>query len=202
MQKQILTTSTAQTGPLNHLLRLVLGLWFGLLLTGPSFADWLALAADGHGAWGISVRHTTKKQAEAAALGQCKKQTAKKCTVIGTVDQLGYVALAKSNTYIYAHVSDTLEEAQRAALKTCAQETATDDSCDIRWTGINGVVREPISSNKTSECRPKTAEIRCHSNCVNGNCVLEYENGCKVRVQVSPQFDSFSNQWKYPAPAC
>jgi len=24
---------------------------------------------------------------------------------------------------------------------------------------------------------------------------VEYENGCKIRVQVSPRFDPFTNQW-------
>lgn len=45
--------------------------------------------------------------------------------------------------------------------------------------------------NGNAECRPKGATLRCTSQCSNGNCVVTYENGCKIRVQVQPRFDSF-----------
>lgn len=183
-------------------IRVVLYLLFGLFSATPSFADWLALAVDESGAWGISVRDSSKKQAESAALKQCKKQKTNKCKVAGSSDQLGYVAVATSKTSVRANVRDTLDDAKRSALDDCAKETATDDTCEIKWTGINGVVREQQSASNSADCRPKTREIRCRSNCVNGNCVVEYENGCKIRVQVSPRFDPFSNQWTYPSPSC
>ncbi len=56
--------------------------------------------------------------------------------------------------------------------------------------------------NGNAECRPKGATLRCTSQCSNGNCVVTYENGCKIRVQVQPRFDSFNNRWDYPAPGC
>lgn len=186
-------------------IRVVLFLLFGLFSTAPSFADWVALAVDEGGSWGISVRDASKKQAESEALKQCRKaKSAKKCKVAGSSDQLGYVAVAASKTSVRANVRDTLDDAKRSALDDCAKETATDDTCTIKWTGINGVVREPprTAQTSTSDCRPRTRELRCRSNCVNGNCVVEYENGCKIRVQVSPRFDSFSNQWTYPSPSC
>lgn len=186
-------------------IRVVLFLLFGLFSATPSFADWLALAVDDGGSWGISVRDASKRQAESAALKQCRKvKSAKKCKVIWSSDQLGYVAVAVSKTSLRATVRDTLDVAKRSALDDCAKDTATDDTCMIEWTGINGVVQEPhrIAQTNTSDCRPQTRELRCRSNCVNGNCVVEYENGCKIRVQVSPRFDSFSNQWTYPSPSC
>ncbi len=36
----------------------------------------------------------------------------------------------------------------------------------------------------------------------NGDCVLEYTNGCRVRVQVAPRFDPLANEWKFPPPTC
>lgn len=177
-------------------------LFLGLFAASPSFADWMALAVDDSGTWGISVRKSSKKQAESAALKECTKGKGVKCRVVGSKDQLGYVALATSKTSVRAHVGDTLADAKRGALDTCAKQTSEDDTCTIAWTGINGVVRESPQTSQTNDCRPRTETLRCRSNCVNGDCVVEYENGCKIRVQVSPRLDSFSNQWTYPSPSC
>jgi hypothetical protein len=177
-------------------------LFLGLFAASPAFADWLALAVDDRGTWGISVRKSSKKQAESTALKECTKAKGVNCRVVGTSDQLGYVALATSKTSVQAYVDDTLENAKRSALDACAKQTSTDDTCTIAWTGINGVVREQPRTAQTNDCRPRTREIRCRSNCVNGDCIVEYENGCKIRVQVSPRFDPFSNQWTYPSPSC
>ena len=175
---------------------------FGLFVASPSFADWSALAVDDSGTWGISVRKSSKKQAESAALKECTKAKGVKCRVAGSSDQLGYVALATSKSSVQAHIDETLADAKRAALDACAKQTNRDDTCTIEWTGINGVARESPRTAQTNDCRPRTGTLRCRSNCVNGNCVVEYENGCKIRVQVSPRFDSFSNQWTYPSPSC
>ena len=37
---------------------------------------------------------------------------------------------------------------------------------------------------------------------VNGNCVVTYTNGCRMRVQVNPSFNAFNNQREYPSPSC
>ncbi len=177
-------------------------LLLGLFAASPSFADWMALAIDDSGTWGISTRNSSKKQAESAALKECIKSKGVKCRVAGTSDKLGYVAVASSKTYIQASVENTVEDAKRSALNECANETSRDDTCSVQWTGVNGVARAQPQSSQTNDCRPRTREIRCRSNCANGNCVVEYENGCKIRVQVPARFDSFSNQWTYPSPPC
>lgn len=56
--------------------------------------------------------------------------------------------------------------------------------------------------SSTGDCRPTGTAIRCQSRCINGDCILTYENGCKIRVQVRPSFNSFNNQWEYPSPSC
>lgn len=182
-------------------LRAVL-LFIGMFAASPSFADWVALAVDDGGKWAIVVRKTSKKQAESVALSECTKAKGIKCKVAGTSEKLGYVAVATSKTSVRAHVGDTLDEAKLSALDECAGKSSKDDTCEIQWTGINGVVREQPRTAQTGDCRPRTREIRCRSNCANGDCVVEYENGCKIRVQVSPRFDAFSNQWTYPSPSC
>lgn len=186
-----------------YYLRIAIVLLFNMLAAMPSSADWVAFARDSDGAWGIVVRQPSKKQAEAMAMKQCSKNSKKmKCRVIGSSDRLGYVAVATSKTSVLAELRDSLEEAKRFALDACAENTSKEDYCEIRWTGINGVVREQTQPSRSGNCRPKTKEIRCRWNCVNGDCILEYENGCKVRVNVSPRFDPFSNQWTYPSPSC
>lgn len=174
----------------------------GLFAVSPSFAEWLALAVDDNSTWGIALRQPSKKQAESMALKECSKAKGVKCRVVGTTDRLGYVAVATSKTSVWAYVDDTLAGAKRAALEACAKQTSTDDTCMIKWTGINGAVRAQPRTAQTTDCRPRTREIRCRSSCINGDCVVEYENGCKIRIQVSPRFDPFSNEWTYPSPSC
>ena len=138
---------------------------FLLLLTlfpvNPSFADWVALSINDSGDWGITVRKTSKKQAEAAALKQCNENNNGKCRIAGSSDQLGYVAVATSKTSVRASVKDTIEEAKNSALDDCAKQISKNDTCEIKWTGINGVAREQPRASDEADCRPKTREIRC-----------------------------------------
>lgn len=189
---------------MKHSQWLLFSVVFGLIISTPSFADWAALATADDGAWGASVREASKKQAESEAMKNCNKHKAKgaKCKIAGAIDTLGYAAVAQSTTRIEFNIADSPEDAKRNALDNCARHTSTDDECVIKWTGINGVIRNQSESSNTADCRPKTREIRCRSNCVNGNCIVEYENGCKIRVQVNPKYDSFQNQWVYPSPSC
>jgi alpha/beta superfamily hydrolase len=64
------------------------------------------------------------------------------------------------------------------------------------------VASKPLPIAKNGNCRPKTNQLRCSSQCYNGDCEVTYENGCKVRVQVNAKFDPFTSQWTYPSPSC
>ena len=59
-----------------------------------------------------------------------------------------------------------------------------------------------IANNTGTDCRPHSATLTCQSSCTNGDCIVTYENGCKVRVQVNAKFNSMSGQWEYPSPGC
>lgn len=63
------------------------------------------------------------------------------------------------------------------------------------------IAAAPAPSDDGS-CRPRGNTLRCSSQCTNGNCLVTYENGCKIRVQVQPTFNSLNNRWDYPAPSC
>jgi hypothetical protein len=67
-------------------------------------------------------------------------------------------------------------------------------------------VDRAVSSNTNptqgGDCRPRTSNLVCQSTCSNGDCLVTYQNGCKVRVRVNPKFDPMTNNWTYPAPSC
>ena len=62
--------------------------------------------------------------------------------------------------------------------------------------------RVPAETVATGNCRPKTSRITCQSQCFNGDCVVTYANGCKMRVTVASKFNPFNSQWEYPSPDC
>jgi hypothetical protein len=100
--------------------------------------------------------------------------------------------LAKPGMFIMA-----LDAAEKSLGKTTVASTAKPE------TKVQApVVSKPLPIAKNGDCRPKTNQLRCSSQCYNGDCEVTYENGCKVRVQVNPKFDPFTNQWSYPSPSC
>lgn len=66
------------------------------------------------------------------------------------------------------------------------------------------LAKAPTSTPKqdSGDCRPRTQTLRCSSQCTNGNCIVTYENGCKIPVRVNPKFNPFNNNWEYPSPSC
>lgn len=134
------------------------------------------------------------------------------CKVNLQVTKPGFFAVAKpdesgNNFYLTIRYSD-LDKAIADAIEGCIKLNGGD--CRLDSSGaIPGIYKtEGTPSARLSpavsdrNCRPKTPTLRCSSQCTNGDCTVTYENGCKMRVQVQPQFDSFTNQWTYPAPSC
>ena len=79
-------------------------------------------------------------------------------------------------------------------------ELAMDNLAKI--TVDRAVATHNSKSNQGGDCRPRTSNLVCYSTCSNGDCLVSYENGCKMRVQVNPKFDPLTNNWTYPAPSC
>lgn len=145
----------------------------GCLAASTAFADWLALAFDKGGAWGIAVRMPSRKQAESLALKECIKAKGLNCEMAGASDMLGYVVLASSKTYVQVFVDDTLDEAKRSAMDGCALKSGLEDSCKITWMGLNGVLRKQPATQQASDCRARPREVGCRSGCLGGSCVPE-----------------------------
>lgn len=181
---------------------------FASLLSNYSLASahWVAIAIANDGAWGISTTNKTQSTAKNNAIKQCQGYTKIPCNNVKTLNTTEpYVAVAQSKEWVEASTGKTLDIAMQSALTRCASHTSQDNDCNIVWKGFNGNFNQAkfISpANTTKTCRPNTNPIRCQSNCTNGNCVVTYENGCKVHIKVSPKYDPFQKRWKYPAAQC
>lgn len=124
--------------------------------------------------------------------------------------------------------SKSKADSEAFAMDECRKGSTTPKTCKPYQTNENrGPIKPPASFEKIKQqverdnsneapaspaglkklqevnsCRPKSQTLTCSSQCTNGDCTVTYENGCKVRVQVQPRFDSLTNSWTYPAPAC
>lgn len=147
------------------------------------------------------------------AVANCKQPD---CKIVDLLTEPGFISLARSDEdkegNVHFHTSyayDNPEDAYKTALGKCKERSGQECKIVIT-TSIAGTLREespanakPVAPVVTNQnCRPKTSTIRCTSSCANGDCVVTYENGCKMRVQVSPRYDSFQNTWVYPSPSC
>lgn len=152
--------------------------------------------------------------ADAAALQRCKSSAKKnglgklavQCKIYARGQEPGFGAVSCGDDGCgWAVGRTTIQEAENAAYEACSKDIKNCASKDLKsWSdfaGFNEPKAAPPASS-SGNCIPNTPVRRCSSQCTNGNCLVTYENGCKVRVQVSPRFDPFSNQWQYPSPGC
>lgn len=170
--------------------------------------------ADGPKSAGFGKSASSLARARKIALEECGNA---KCKVTFETTKPGLYALSKSKPdangnsdfYIAYQYSDR-DNVERAAISGC--EKLTGQTCYIELSGaIAGnykVASSPAPKPQAPQlandqnCRPTTRSISCSSQCTNGNCIVTYQNGCKIRVHVQPQFDGFTNQWTYPSPGC
>jgi len=153
---------------------------------------------------------TSLSDARKAAFRNC---TVPNCKVIFETVAAGFYALARAengaDSYGGAHLAygyDDSEAADKAAIARCSESTGR--KCTLLWWGVipgkikSALAVAPAPKPAQGDCRPNTTHLRCESQCTNGACVVTYENGCRIRVQVQPRFDGFTNQWNYPSPSC
>ncbi len=156
---------------------------------------------------------STLKDARAFAIESCGDAD---CKSIREITQPGFFAIARAKDETSASIhlvygASNSDDVKKEAIEICEQKFK--EKCHLAQIGaIAGKIAEasprpvlrpaPAASANPQSCRPNAASIRCTSQCTNGNCVVSYENGCKVRVQVSPRYDPFTNQWVYPSPSC
>lgn len=154
------------------------------------------------------------KEARSEALRQC---AVKECKVIDEITDPGFIAVARTQNddspgyFVIVYAQTNSDLADKDAVASC--EKRAKEPCRVAFSGaipgkIAGTSPAPppapapgVTANAPS-CRPTTATVRCTSQCTNGDCRITYENGCQIRVQMQPEYDPFSNQWKYPPPSC
>jgi hypothetical protein len=162
--------------------------------------------------FGYAASDVSLQEARQSALRYCGDSD---CKVTNDFTTPGFLAVARTKSeqsepyFFVAYAYANSDAADQAAISGCAQKAKED--CRVVWSGaIPGdmgtkgptPVQAPAAGRDAPSCRPTTQNIRCSSQCTNGSCIVSYENGCRIRVQVSPRFDPFKNQWIYPAPSC
>lgn len=163
-------------------------------------------------AWYRANNYTSQKEADLAALEGCRTEArqnkighlANQCKVVTRADSPGYGALVCGDDgCAWAVGNESGQAAVDTAFDLCERNYKSCKSENIKfWEDFEGFDLPKAANPSGGDCRPKTKQLSCQSNCTNGDCVVTYENGCKMRVQVSPRFDGFHNRWVYPSPSC
>lgn len=149
--------------------------------------------------------------AKSVALKSC---AAADCEITFETTNPGFFALAwkknQDGSVASQHVTHSYgnyDKAVKDAIEKC--EVIGTGKCEFVRGGViagnhNLDTSNPVASTKKTapSCRPKTNPINCKSHCVNDSCVVEYDNGCKMNVRVTPQTDPFTGKIKFPTPAC
>jgi hypothetical protein len=161
----------------------------------------------GYGISAVSLADARKKALESCGEASCK--------VKSEITSPGFFALAASEldaegngSFHLAYQYTSITAAVKAAIAKCEENTGRKCSLSSASAIAGNYEIEADPAPKSSpvasakNCRPNGPSLRCTSRCTNGNCLVTYDNGCKIRVQVQPQYDGFNNQWTYPAPAC
>lgn len=194
-------------------LRLILSVCLAVVFTN-CFAFTAIATIEGQvdNAWWRSSNYASQKEADRNALEGCRAEArrngagalAKKCKIVSRAKGPGYGAVVCGDegcNWVTGHASGQI--AVDAAYAGCNKSYKNCQSKDIEfWSDFAGFPSSKAAKPSGGNCRPRTTTLRCQSACTNGDCIITYENGCKMRVQVSPEFDSFQNRWVYPQPPC
>lgn len=159
-----------------------------------------------------SNNYESQKEADEVALEGCRVAVrkigighlAKKCKVVTRGKGPGYGAMTCGDDGCsWATGYDSTQYAVDAAYENCSKQFTNCKDKNIQFwedfAGFPGNKSKKLSKTET-DCRPRTSALRCQSSCTNGDCIVSYSNGCRLRVQVSPQFNG--TQWIYPPPSC
>lgn len=163
--------------------------------------------AEGTSRLGIGISAISLEAATKIALENCGEAD---CKVVYKLTEPGFYAVFKTTgNFFIQHQDRNLDDVVQSGKEFCEKKNIN-KKCELFSSGVipGSVVTKNSAASKAKSkvpeknCRPRTASVNCSSKCYNGDCMVTYNNGCQMRVQVSPMFDPFSNQWKYPPPRC
>ncbi len=162
--------------------------------------------------WYRANNYSSQKEADQFAIEGCRTvarqnkigHLANQCKVVTRAESPGYGALVCGDDgCAWALGKESGQTAVDTAFNLCDSNYKNCESNNIKfWEDFEGFASPRASNESSEDCRPKTKQLSCKSNCTNGDCMVTYENGCKMRVQVSPRFDGIQNRWIYPSPSC
>ncbi len=166
-------------------------------------------------------------EAKQGAIAGCEKggSSVGSCKIAETFSGSGptWFVSAFSGDDGWIGLNRTKVDAVEAAMSGCRKKVGQGNKCKVqdefhnppstdapasfkrleaRIAAATQAVSKPSSPSVSNDCRPKSDYLRCTSQCTNGNCIVTYENGCKMQVQVRPKHNPFNNQWEYPSPSC
>ncbi len=164
------------------------------------------------GSWSRANNYASQKEADQAAIESCRNAArqnkighlANQCKVVTRSESPGYGAIVCGDDGCgWVLGVESGQDAVDGAFNQCDRNFKNCESKNIKfWEDFEGFTPSRVANASGGDCRPKTNQLSCKSSCTNGDCEVTYENGCKVRVQVSPRFDGFQNRWVYPSPSC
>lgn len=150
----------------------------------------------------ITYGYSSLQAAEKDALKRCAEAARKngvkgKCKVEMSDEGPGYIAIAYGDDGAGYGYGPSSQDAVEAAASGCTKsyKNCKTDSVEYWEDSVGRQASAP-------SCVPNTAVRQCHSDCDNGSCVLTYKNGCKVQVQMQPEFNPLTTAWEYPPPQC
>ena len=173
-----------------------------------------AIRGEAARSWAVQYNAVNQKTADTAALADCRASARKgglsgmasKCEIIARPEGPGFGAVSCGDKDCYFTFGyDDKQEAVDDAYAGCAKSHEDCNSEHITsWSDTRGFAqtRPAPAKNNQEDCRPRSNSLRCSSQCSNGNCIVSYENGCKIRVRVNPRFNPFNSAWEYPSPGC
>ena len=163
---------------------------------------------------GMGFSEISVADAKRIAMDKCGEPA---CKVTEVHIKPGFIAVARTTKqdspgHLYTAWGFTNSDSADESAREGCQKNAG-EPCKIVYTSaIPGPIPapvvekragpKPVTTTNPASCRPTTASVTCQSQCANGNCVVEYANGCKIRVQITPNFNPFNNSWEYPSPSC
>jgi hypothetical protein len=160
----------------------------------------------------VTYNYKSQKEADHDSLEGCRTNArtagladrANKCSVLARGKGPGYgAATCGDNGCSWVASYSDRQEAIDAAYDACSKNYSNCKQDNIQnWADFVGFPSTEVATPASESCRPRTSNVTCQSQCVNGNCTVTYSNGCKMRVQLQPHFNPFNNQWEYPAPSC
>lgn len=164
-----------------------------------------AIAADGSDIYYLASADNLKK-AQAEVLKYCKKESGiGKCHVIskskpGTG---GYAAIATSQAkWATATGHGSQQDANTAALQSCASITSTEDVCNVVISFYDGSRDAIRPSGDRIQKLPVGNVVRYSDNCYNGDCVRTFEGGKKIRFQAPYCYDALAGKWDWKPNGC